>query len=264
MHLSCPPKKYVAGYVWSLFFIAFSIILLLEGCGGNSARYSSTNPLDEKKLARIGYTVQAGVFNNLDNAVRLTEDLQNKGINAYYFVYKRGVYKVRFGDYPSKDFALLQARKLQRTGLIDDFYVISPDDSSASKSARFGDQYLRRRIVSTAKSFLGVPYRWGGTSERKGFDCSGLTMAVFNLNGLKIPRSSRRQFRAGTPVRRIHLARGDLVFFATSGGNRVSHVGIYIGDGNFIHAPNRGKRVRTESLSKSYYADRYVGARRYF
>ncbi len=241
-----------------LFFL-----ILLSGCGGSPASTQPSYRVSEKKLARIGYTIQAGVFYNLDNAVQLTEDLRGKGISAYYFVYKKGVYKVRFGDYPSKNMALLKAKTLRKAGYIDEYYVVSPQDSPAFKSAQYGGKYLRGRIVSTAKSFLGIPYRWGG-STRRGFDCSGLSMVVFKLNGLKLPRTSRTQFKSGTPVKRIHLAMGDLVFFATSGGRRVSHVGIYIGNGTFIHAPSRGKRVRTESLSKSYYAQRYIGARRYF
>jgi cell wall-associated NlpC family hydrolase len=123
---------------------------------------------------------------------------------------------------------------------------------------------LGESIVQTARRFIGTAYRWGGTSPEEGFDCSGLTMTVYRLNGLDLPRNSREQFRAGKPVSRNALRAGDLVFFATDGTNRISHVGIYSGHGKFIHAPSRGNVIRTASLNNSYFAGRYQGARRYF
>ena len=115
----------------------------------------------------------------------------------------------------------------------------------------------------TAERFIGVPYRWGGESTVDGFDCSGLTMVVYQLNGLDLPRTSAEQWRAGRPVDRDEMNRGDLVFFATRGG-RVSHVGIYLGGDTFLHAPSRGNPIQTASLSSDYYRARYVGARAYF
>ncbi len=245
----------------SLFFLF--LVLPFFSCGGPSVSGPSSRGFSKKGIAKTGYSIQAGAFGDVDNAVHMTERLQDEGLDAYYFVYATGIYKVRFGDFPSRTAALLRARKLQRSGTIDDFYVIRPEDSTASKATTYGDDYLRGRLVSTAKSFLGVPYRWGGSS-RRGLDCSGLTMAVYNLNGIQLPHSSRAQFREGDPVKRFHLREGDLVFFATNGGRKVSHVGVYIGKGQFIHAPSSGKAVQAESLSNDYYADRYIGARRYF
>jgi cell wall-associated NlpC family hydrolase len=88
-------------------------------------------------------------------------------------------------------------------------------------------------------------------------------MAVYQLNGLDLPRTSRQQWRTGKPIRRKELDRGDLVFFATSGGRRVSHVGIYTGNGMFLHAPGRGKAIREASLESKYFRKRYLGARTY-
>ena len=88
-------------------------------------------------------------------------------------------------------------------------------------------------------------------------------MAVYQLNGLNLPRSSIEQFMAGTRIERSELAKGDLVFFSTNGGRKTSHVGIYTGEDRFIHAPSRGKTIRSDSLSEGYYAARYVGARTY-
>ena len=113
-------------------------------------------------------------------------------------------------------------------------------------------------LVENALSLTGVPYLFGGTS-RSGFDCSGYTQYVFQGSGISLPRTSVSQFNVGSSVSRAELQSGDLVFFTTYAAG-ASHVGIYIGGGNFVHASNSG--VRTTSLSDSYYANRFVGARR--
>jgi cell wall-associated NlpC family hydrolase len=88
-------------------------------------------------------------------------------------------------------------------------------------------------------------------------------MAVYHLNGLNLPRSSNAQWQVGSPANRSQLSKGDLVFFATSGGGKVSHVGIYTGGDKFIHAAGVNKRIRVDSLSNKYFRRRYVGARTY-
>ena len=150
-----------------------------------------------------------------------------------------------------------------KEGILDVYYIVSPEEYAVAKVRNYGVAGLRSEIVSTAQSFVGLPYQWGGTFPDKGFDCSGLTMAVYEMNGLNLPRTSGEQFGAGTPVKRNELAKGDLVFFAVSGGEKVTHVGVYAGDGRFIHAPGKGKTIRTDSLSDTYYAKRYIGARTY-
>ena len=104
--------------------------------------------------------------------------------------------------------------------------------------------------------YLGVPYVWGGASPR-GFDCSGLVMYAFAQIGVSVPHSSYAQYGMGTPVSMSQLQPGDLVFFAGA-----SHVGIYIGGGQFIHAPHTGDVVKISSLSEGWYTSTYVGARR--
>lgn len=113
-------------------------------------------------------------------------------------------------------------------------------------------------LVNNALSLQGVPYVFGGSST-KGFDCSGYTQYVFKGSGSSLPRSSYDQFKTGSSVTRENLQTGDLVFFTTY-AKGPSHVGIYIGGGSFVHASNTG--VRVTSLSDSYYAGRYLGARR--
>lgn len=117
------------------------------------------------------------------------------------------------------------------------------------------------RILNKAQSMRGVRYRWGASS-RSATDCSGFTSQVFRSNGYRIPRTSAEQSRAGAKVDRSSLRPGDLVFFKTRRGTRVSHVGIYTGNGKFIHASSGGGKVQVNSLSDGYYNKRFVTARR--
>ena len=115
----------------------------------------------------------------------------------------------------------------------------------------------------TAERFVGIPYRWGGNNVVDGMDCSGFVRAVYNLCGLSIPRTSREQYLAGDSVSKASLKDGDLVFFGTS-ADKINHVGIYVGDGKFVHAPRQGEEIRVASVDESYFEKRYVGAKRYF
>ncbi len=117
------------------------------------------------------------------------------------------------------------------------------------------------QLMSKARSLRGVRYRWGGAS-RSGTDCSGFTTQVFKSNGISLPRTSGAQSKVGTVVSRNDLQKGDLVFFKTTRGSRVSHVGIYTGNGMFIHASSGGGKVMESSLSEGYYRNRFVTARR--
>ncbi len=237
---------------------------MLAGCPGRVSKPPEQKPqVIKTRIARTGYTIQAGVFTVVENAARLTDSLRRDGIDAYYFVYGKGLYKVRFGNFPSREDARREASRLRSAGVIDEFYIVRPQDYAAAKGDVRGSAYLRDEIVRTAESFIGVPYLYGGSSPDEGFDCSGLTMAVYDLNGLRLPRSSRGQYSGGDAVSRRELAEGDLVFFSTKMDGKVSHVGVYIGDGHFIHAPGRGKKITVDSLSSRYFERRYVGARTY-
>jgi hypothetical protein len=214
-------------------------------------------------LQKMGYSVQVGAFAKLDNAVRLERRLESRGIDAYYFRHESGLYKVRFGNHATYKPARAEAERLQSQGLIDKFFIVFPQDYAAARIKKSGKGNLRSELVKTAKRFIGIPYRWGGTTAANGFDCSGLTMVSYRLNGLNLPRVSRNQFKAGKWVAKSKLRQGDLVFFATKGGKRVTHVGMYVGGGNFIHAPRTGKNVRIEKLSNKFFARTYVGGRSY-
>lgn len=114
-------------------------------------------------------------------------------------------------------------------------------------------------IVDIAKSLLGTIYVYGGTTPR-GFDCSGFTQYVYKMAGVSLPRTASEQSQVGVAVDKSQLMPGDLVFFQTV-TNGISHVGIYMGNGNFIHASSGSShKVTITSLSSSYYVDRYRGA----
>lgn len=115
-------------------------------------------------------------------------------------------------------------------------------------------------IISTAKKYIGVPYLWGGTTP-SGFDCSGFVQYVFKAHGISLNRTCETQYKHGTYVSKSNLQPGDLVFFQNTYKAGISHVGIYIGNGQFIHASS-SKGVVISNLSSSYYVSHYYGARR--
>ncbi len=213
-------------------------------------------------VTRTGYTVQVGAFSIPDNARRLAQALNDIGLDAYYFSQRSGLYRVRFGDFPSRDAAVREAERLLGQELVEDYFIVGPEDHPVYRRSLSGED-LREKLVATAESFIGVEYTWGGTSMREGIDCSGLVRAVYQLNGLSLPRTMTDQYQAGTTVSRDRLQKGDLVFFSVSPGRPISHVGIYVGQNVFIHAPGKGKKVREASLDGLYFKERFSGARAY-
>jgi len=122
-------------------------------------------------------------------------------------------------------------------------------------------QTVRYKLAKAARTFLGLPYRWGGMSERRGADCSGLVKMIFAKLHVELPRTSREQIQSGQEVPLDNLETGDLVFFS-SGGDTPTHVGVYIGNHQFLHAEKKAGRVIITDLSQPWYAERFLGARR--
>lgn len=138
----------------------------------------------------------------------------------------------------------------------DNRSAVPPPVVSSSNGKADADE-----LLSSAMGFLGVAYRFGGTSPT-GFDCSGFMQYIFRkAYAVNLPRTSAEQAAMGTPVSRADLQPGDMVFFRTA-GSRISHVGMYVGNNRFIHAPRTGKRIEITSLSNKYWDSKYATARR--
>lgn len=141
----------------------------------------------------------------------------------------------------------------------------TPSRPSAARNNRFARltpvAKTGNAVIDEAMSHLGTPYRYGQMS-RGGFDCSGLTTYVYKTQGVSLPRTSRTQAGVGQAVSKDELKKGDLVFFKTNRGTRINHVGIYAGNGKFVHASSGGGKVKVDTLNDGYYARRFAGARR--
>lgn len=119
------------------------------------------------------------------------------------------------------------------------------------------------QVVDIAQDLVGTPYKYGGLTPKTGFDCSGLVYYTHRRLGYTLPRTSYAQYRATTPIKRAQLAPGDLVFFRIR-RNKISHVGIYLGDDRFVHAPSSGKSVTINSLDEPYWDRRFIRGGRVF
>lgn len=239
-------------FIFSIyFFLYFANASSLEGTA--SKNY----------YANIVYSIQVGSFKSLENAWNLSNLLSKKGLDAFFFK-QDGVYKVRFGNFSSADIARKQAMNYRKHGIISDFFIVNPKTYAINLKENQSKKFhmVRKTLVENAHSYMGTPYKWGGSSS-SGFDCSGLARAVYRLNGLDLPRISQDQFHAGKFVLKANLQQGDLVFFTTNNGKSVNHVGIYIGNGEFIHAPGTGKTVTKAKLDSVYWKKAYKGARTY-
>ncbi|MBQ4854176.1 C40 family peptidase [Rhodanobacter sp. B2A1Ga4] len=135
------------------------------------------------------------------------------------------------------------------------------DAATAAASANITD--LRKSLIAMAMKLRDTRYVRGGRDPSTGFDCSGFVRYVFaHAVGMQLPSNSASQFLAGLKVKRADMQPGDLVFFHTHGKRGISHVGIYISNGRFIHSPSAGKSVEISSLSEGYWAKRFAGAKR--
>ena len=152
----------------------------------------------------------------------------------------------------------LSDRALMLASDINRLLVPGSRGNASSQPATTGKA---QSVLSRAFALLGTPYRWGGTST-DGFDCSGLVGYVFrNALGIELPRVSREMAQTGAQVDRDQMTAGDLVFFSTHSG-QVDHVGIYVGEGKFVHAPRTGRDVTVSRLDTGYWSQKFIVARR--
>lgn len=141
-----------------------------------------------------------------------------------------------------------------------DVYGVSAGHSVVPSQAPIPETSVGRRVSELALGLIGTPYRYGGADPREGFDCSGLVFYTYTRAGLDIPRTSQAQFKAARKISIEQADRGDLVFFQDQ--EKLSHVGIYLGDGRFVHAPATGRRVSVASLQAPYYQRHLVAVGR--
>ena len=209
-------------------------------------------------------------------------DTASRGEKAYIIGINNGWYKVIYGQHvcyvrsdfldltekPYENKASAKSPKFYRGGkslgvepsasaLNGSTSSNSGSTGSSTTTAVTGDQ-----IVALAKQNLGVPYKWGGTSP-SGFDCSGFVYYVLNTLGIKASRTLTTMYAQGTEVSKSELKPGDIVFFKNTYKSGLSHVGIYVGGGQFIHAPSSGKVVSYADLYSDYYTSHYYGAVRF-
>ena len=231
----------------------------------------------KKENAELGYGEVNGTSVNMRKGPGTsysTVAKANKGDKAYVIGINTGWYKVIYGEnvcyirsdymdltevpYENKDSkkSPLFFRGGKSTGV-----PVSASALKAAQSAGTSSTSLGNKIVDAAKQCLGVPYVWGGASMR-GFDCSGLVYYVLKNLGYSPNRTATTQYNMGTYVAKSDLKPGDLVFFEGTYAAGISHVGIYVGEGKFIHAPSTGDVVKYSDLSSGYYANHYYGARR--
>lgn len=174
----------------------------------------------------------------------------NKDAKIVVLVREGDKYKVKLAD---GKIGWVQADGIILADLKDKPQVAAKPAASATP--------LQASITQTALAYRGAAYKRGGMSSR-GFDCSGFVNFVYASKGIKLPRDSRSLYKVGVPVSKSDLQPGDLVFFANTYRRGISHVGLYTGDGKFIHASTPRTGVRVDTLDKPYYAGRYAGARR--
>ncbi len=219
-----------------------------------------------KENAELGWgKVNGSSVNIRSGAGTSYKSLGKTGVNS--MVYIIGInnewFKVIFGDiigYIRSDYVdLTEIPYENKASQKEPLFFVGGKSTGIAPSGAALRGVDADKIIATAKKYIGVPYVWGGTTPA-GFDCSGFVQYVFRQHGITLPRTSAQQYTAGKSVSKSNLKPGDLVFFATN-YTKVNHLGIYIGNGQFIHASS-SKGVIISSLSNSYWSPRYYGARR--
>ena len=223
------------------YVVMATLALLLAGCSTKPKTYSYQ--FEEYQ----GFNARNGFITANDPEARLIASAENNLISGNLF------------DQGSHSSAPKQTPSATEKFASDK--LISDNLFALSSVRRKGDG-VYERMLRTASTQIGTPYRSGGCDPNTGFDCSGFTTWVFNRYGIHLPRSSREQYQMGTMVAKNSLRKGDLVFFRSKRG--VNHVGIYLENGKFIHSATYGKNVTISHLEEDYWRTHYAGGRRVF
>lgn len=217
--------------------MAATLVLLMAGCTPKSKSYSYKFDEYQGFSARNDFITKDGYS---EPEAKLLAEAEENVLSVNLF-----------------DNSPVRKRSSPSTQILSaNLFEITPVHHASRRAGVF------ERMLRTASAQIGTPYRSGGCNPNTGFDCSGFTTWVFNRYGIHLPRSSREQFRTGTTVAKNNLRKGDLVFFRSKRG--ISHVGIYLENGKFIHSASHGKTVTISRLDNDYWRTHYAGGRRVF
>ena len=238
------------------FITVAALVMLIGGTALASPTLSKNSRGEDvltlqKKLYLIGYDIS-----ELDGVYGTETE---RAVAAFQHDHKITV----TGIVTNVTWRALKKAKEKKGRVLPEIKVKPAVDPKNSNLAPLGQTFITKKqgaqIVSTAKGLMGVAYVFGGTSPT-GFDCSGLLQYVFKMNGLAIPRLADEQYQLGRKAQKHQLSAGDLVFFTTYTSG-VSHCGIYVGDGKFLHASS-SRGVTINSLDDEYWRARFVGAKK--
>jgi len=235
------------------------ILAALCGCAGQ-ARHREQPPATRPRpaLPPLRYTIQAGAFKNIDNAVRLTASCSRANWSPTFHRRIR-LLQGAHRQFPFTEEAIDRAEGLKAARIIEEILHHRTGDYAAARLQTAGEPQLRNEIIRTAERFIGVPYKWGGESTVSGFDCSGLTMVVYQLNGLDLPRTSGEQWAAEGRSREGTFPGGPGLFRHRAAPP--SHTWGSIWAATFFCTPQPRNPIQVASLSSDYYRARYLGAR---
>jgi cell wall-associated NlpC family hydrolase len=266
-------KKSIKGrFHCAIFFAAFALLFCSPTGYSTSSSTSAKSSAKHKKVIRSStkttklnagqkYVIQRGdslyaiarTFNTTPEALKSANGLRS---NKLKIGQKILVPVVQSASVKAKSSKINELK----TAISEPSMASSATQPENPDPADQDNQSLRQRLVEAGSQMLGVRYRFGG-SGKSGIDCSGLVKNLFSKFNIDLPRSSREQYRHGEIVDRNELEVGDLVFFS-SGGKTPTHVGIYIGNNQFLHAARKARQVIVSDLNKFWYSMRYLGARR--
>lgn len=252
---------------WDLLDSNVTSLLQQAGINGKDAwdQFVQDDPLQ-------ALTLLSSSWNSMNDTIeQYMTDAQTIAVNGAKAIQSLQIIAPSISEQSWNALQVLIANKIQEIislmnevfgeNTVDMNFAINVNNGALSGNSQTNPQG-DNEIINTAKSFLGTPYQWGGTSP-SGFDCSGFVQYVLAENGKSVPRTSQEQFAGGQAVDKSNLQAGDLVFYNWQGGTDATHVGIYEGNGKMIHAPHSGDVVKEVDFN-SYGQNAYLGARRYY
>lgn len=260
---TCSNGWYKVEYKGSIRYVSNKYTKIVNGSSQNNGssennNSSSTNNDVIKKVGKVNIS-SLNVRSGAGTKYGVKRTIKKGDVVGILKTYSSGWTKVKLS---SSSTGYVSAKYLSiKSGNSSDIKVSTSSNSSSStsNSSTTSNKNLQK-VLSTVKAQVGKPYVYGAAGPNS-FDCSGLTYYAYKQVGTYLNRSSRAQASNGTYVSKSNLKPGDLVFF-NSGSNTIRHVGMYVGNGQFVHSPSPGKSVKYENLNSSYYVKGYVTARR--